>query len=104
MVPDVCVALHEHFREGRHAEARALQRRLTPLAKLVTTGLGVAGPEGRDGPRRLTPAASRVARCAPRHPMLSIRFDAELKSGQIPILRSGLVPPGFSGGGSDIEI
>ena len=35
--------LHEHFRAGRHAEARDLQRRLTPLAKLVTTGLGVAG-------------------------------------------------------------
>jgi 4-hydroxy-2-oxoglutarate aldolase len=43
VLPALCVQLHEHFRAGRHAEARALQRRLTPLAKLVTTGLGVAG-------------------------------------------------------------
>jgi len=43
VLPALCVRLHEHFRAGRHAEARDLQRRLTPLAKLVTTGLGVAG-------------------------------------------------------------
>ncbi len=43
VLPARCVELHEHFRAGRHAEARDLQRRLTPLAKLVTTGLGVAG-------------------------------------------------------------
>ena len=43
VLPALAVQLHEHFRAGRHAEARTLQRRLTPLAKLVTTGLGVAG-------------------------------------------------------------
>jgi 4-hydroxy-2-oxoglutarate aldolase len=43
VLPALCVQLHEHFRAGRHDEARELQRRLTPLAKLVTTGLGVAG-------------------------------------------------------------
>jgi 4-hydroxy-2-oxoglutarate aldolase len=43
VLPALAVQLHEHFRAGRHAEARDLQRRLTPLAKLVTTGLGVAG-------------------------------------------------------------
>ena len=43
VLPALCVQLHEHFRAGRHVEARELQRRLTPLAKLVTTGLGVAG-------------------------------------------------------------
>jgi 4-hydroxy-2-oxoglutarate aldolase len=43
VLPGLCVRLHEHFRAGRHVEARDLQRRLTPLAKLVTTGLGVAG-------------------------------------------------------------
>ena len=43
VLPALCVELHEHFRAGRHDQARALQRRLTPLAKLVTTGLGVAG-------------------------------------------------------------
>ena len=43
VLPALCVQLHEHFRAGRHAEARDLQRRLTPLAKLVTTGFGVPG-------------------------------------------------------------
>ena len=43
VLPALCVRLHEHFRAGRHGEARDLQRRLTPLAKLVTTGYGVAG-------------------------------------------------------------
>ena len=42
VLPALCVELHEHFRAGRHDQARALQQRLTPLAKLVTTGLGVA--------------------------------------------------------------
>jgi dihydrodipicolinate synthase/N-acetylneuraminate lyase len=37
------VELHQHFLAGRHEEARSLQQRLTPLAKLVTTGFGVAG-------------------------------------------------------------
>ncbi len=43
VVPDVCVFLLEHSRAGRHAEARALQARLTPLARLVTTGHGIPG-------------------------------------------------------------
>jgi 4-hydroxy-2-oxoglutarate aldolase len=43
VVPDICVALLQHFRAGRHAEARELQRRLTPLAKLVTSVYGVPG-------------------------------------------------------------
>lgn len=43
VVPDVCVSLLEHSRAGRHAEARALQARLTALARLVTTGHGVPG-------------------------------------------------------------
>jgi 4-hydroxy-2-oxoglutarate aldolase len=43
VVPDVCVALHQAARAGRHDEARGLQRRLTPLAALVTTVHGVPG-------------------------------------------------------------
>jgi len=43
VLPALCVELHQHFLAGRHQEARSLQRRLTPLAKLVTTGFGVAG-------------------------------------------------------------
>jgi len=43
VVPDVCVKLYDLVRAGRHDEARALQRRLTPLAVAVTSTYGVAG-------------------------------------------------------------
>ena len=43
VVPDICVGLLQHFLAGRHREARELQRRLTPLAKLVTSVHGVPG-------------------------------------------------------------
>jgi dihydrodipicolinate synthase/N-acetylneuraminate lyase len=43
IVPELCVRLFDHFRAGRHAEARELQRTLTPLAQLVTTIYGVPG-------------------------------------------------------------
>ena len=43
VVPELCVRLHQHFRAGRHHEARELQRQITPLARLVTTGFGVPG-------------------------------------------------------------
>lgn len=43
VVPDLCTALFDHAAAGRHAEARHLQRELTPLAQLVTTGHGIAG-------------------------------------------------------------
>ena len=41
--PDACVALQAHVAAGRHAEALALQRKITPLARLVTTTYGVPG-------------------------------------------------------------
>ncbi len=43
VAPELCVALYEHARGGRHEDARRLQARLTPLATLVTTGFGVPG-------------------------------------------------------------
>jgi 4-hydroxy-2-oxoglutarate aldolase len=43
VLPGECVALFEHARAGRHAEALALQRAITPLAQLVTSVYGVAG-------------------------------------------------------------
>jgi 4-hydroxy-2-oxoglutarate aldolase len=43
VVPDVCVRLLDHFRAGRHAEARALQALMTPLAQMVTSVHGVPG-------------------------------------------------------------
>lgn len=43
VVPEACVRLFEHTMAGRHDAARALQRDLTPLARLVTAGYGVPG-------------------------------------------------------------
>lgn len=43
VVPEVCVRLYDLARAGRHEEARDLQRRLTPIARLVTTVYGVPG-------------------------------------------------------------
>ena len=43
VLPELCLALLAHAREGRHAEALACQQRLTPLARAVTTGSGIAG-------------------------------------------------------------
>lgn len=43
VVPEACVRLFDAVAAGRHAEARELQARLTPLARLVTTGHGVPG-------------------------------------------------------------
>ena len=43
IVPELMVRLYELVREQKHVEALALQRRITPLAKSVTTTFGVAG-------------------------------------------------------------
>ena len=43
VVPDLVVELFDLARQGRHAEALALQQRIIPLAKSVTTTYGVPG-------------------------------------------------------------
>ena len=43
VVPGLCVTLYDLVCAGRYDEARALQRRLTPLAAAVTGGYGIAG-------------------------------------------------------------
>jgi 4-hydroxy-2-oxoglutarate aldolase len=43
VLPELCVRILEHATAGRHADARALQREATPLARLVTTTFGVPG-------------------------------------------------------------
>ncbi|HEY3383187.1 MAG TPA: dihydrodipicolinate synthase family protein [Vicinamibacterales bacterium] len=43
VIPDLMVELYRLARAGKHAEALALQRRITPLGKSVTTMFGVAG-------------------------------------------------------------
>jgi 4-hydroxy-2-oxoglutarate aldolase len=43
VAPDACLELVELTRAGRLAEGLALQQRLTPLARAVTTTFGIAG-------------------------------------------------------------
>lgn len=43
VVPDACVQLYHLVRQQRHEEARALQRRLLPLGRLLGNAYGVAG-------------------------------------------------------------
>jgi len=43
VLPESCVQLWTLVREGRIAEARALQQRITPLARSVGSTYGVAG-------------------------------------------------------------
>jgi len=43
VVPDLCVQLYDLVQEKKHAEALALQRRLTAFARAVTTTFGPGG-------------------------------------------------------------
>ena len=43
VVPDICVDLFELVRKQRHVEALALQRRITPLGRLLGALHGIAG-------------------------------------------------------------
>lgn len=43
VMPDRCVELYEHAKAGRRDQALALQRKITPLAQLVTSVHGIAG-------------------------------------------------------------
>jgi 4-hydroxy-2-oxoglutarate aldolase len=43
VLPDACVRLYDLTASGRHDEARALQHRLLPIAKLVGSMHGIAG-------------------------------------------------------------
>jgi 4-hydroxy-2-oxoglutarate aldolase len=43
VVPDICVDMFDLVRRQRHAEALALQRRITPLGRLLGAMHGVAG-------------------------------------------------------------
>jgi 4-hydroxy-2-oxoglutarate aldolase len=43
VLPDACVRLFDLMAQKRHDEARALQRQLAPLARLLGSVYGVAG-------------------------------------------------------------
>jgi 4-hydroxy-2-oxoglutarate aldolase len=78
ILPDACVRLFELAREGRHAEAAALQHRLVPVAKLVGNLHGVPGLK----------AALQLAGCdvgVPRSPL------APVSAATVAALREALV-------------
>ncbi len=90
VAPQACVEIHRAAAGGDHDRARELQQRLTPLAQLVTTGLGVAG-------LKAALDLAGFAGGAPRGPLRPVgvaerrRLAAEMKrSGFFPELR----PPG----------
>jgi 4-hydroxy-2-oxoglutarate aldolase len=69
VIPDLMVQLYDLARAGRHAEALVIQRRITPLAKSVTSTFGAAGLKAAmdlvgyvgGAPRRpLAPATPRI--------------------------------------------
>lgn len=43
LLPEACVRLFQLTQDGRYNDARALQRQLLPLARLISTGFGVPG-------------------------------------------------------------
>jgi 4-hydroxy-2-oxoglutarate aldolase len=43
LLPEPCLRLHELARDQRYDEARALQQRLLPIARLISSGYGVPG-------------------------------------------------------------
>jgi 4-hydroxy-2-oxoglutarate aldolase len=69
VVPDLCVEMVEAVQRGRHDEARALQRRLMPLARTVGATYGVPGLKAA-----LDLAGYRGG--APRPPLRPVPADA----------------------------
>jgi len=67
--PELCLQLHSLVLEGRHADALAVQQRLTPLARAVTTGFGIAG-------LKTAMEFSGLAGGAPRSPLGPLSPDA----------------------------
>jgi 4-hydroxy-2-oxoglutarate aldolase len=67
--PALCLELLAHVRAGRYADALALQRRITPLGRAVTTTYGIPG---------LKTALDLTGYCggAPRPPLLPLAADA----------------------------
>ena len=71
VLPDLCVELYDLVQRSRYDEARALQQRLTPLARLLGSAHGIAGLKYaldqigyRGGPPRapLLPLSAEAAR------------------------------------------
>jgi 4-hydroxy-2-oxoglutarate aldolase len=69
VVPELAVRMTELVRAGRHDEARLLQQRITPLARLVTTRFGIAG-------LKAAAALAGYPSGMPRPPLLPLASDA----------------------------
>lgn len=67
--PALCLRLKAAVDEGRHAEALAIQQRLNPLARAVTTGFGIAG-------LKAAMDLCGLAGGAPRLPLAPVGADA----------------------------
>lgn len=78
-VPDACMRLFVAARDGRHDEARALQRQLAPLAKLLGPTYGIPGLKAA-----LNVLGYDVG--VPRPPL------SPLPDGAVKILRDALAP------------
>ena len=68
-IPELCVRLHALVREGRHDEALALQRAISPLGRAVTTTWGVAG-------LKYAMELAGYTGGAPRRPLMPVDDDA----------------------------
>lgn len=69
VLPELCLQLVALVRDGRHADALALQQRLTPIARVVTTGFGIAG-------LKAAMDLSGYRGGAPRAPLVPLAKDA----------------------------
>ncbi len=70
VMPGPCLEMVDHVRAGRYGQALAIQHRITPLARAVTTGFGIPGLK----------AALEMAGFAggdPRPPLLPLPGDAK---------------------------
>lgn len=84
VIPELVVELFDLSRAGRHQDALALQRRITPLAKLVTSAHGVPGLKAAmdaagyagGAPRRPLPPATPQAREAIRAQLAALGIEA----------------------------
>ena len=73
VVPDLCARIYDLVRQGAHAEALALQRRLAPLAQVVGSRFGVPGLKAALDLVGLTGGDPPRAAPAPRRPRLAPR-------------------------------
>ena len=103
VVPDVCARLLDHFRAGRHAEARALQALITPLAQLVTTVYGVPGLKAAMDLAGYTGGEPRGP-LQPASPDAVDQIRAELHAVRSRFSEAGLAPLALAKGDQKIEI